>query len=200
MIACRMSADVGSSSSTASWTFRMRATDWPALQSIPDPAKLRIWASSESDTNPAFSTEFNRALKKLGGEPIRLDGTSVMIEEVAFEQRDVAIDGGKLAKYPTAPRKCLVVRVDYSKTLRDPDATGPPVTIQLLVECGGEEHHYFSAAKKYTAVFWDLKNDDKERYGFNAIFLDKLKKSQEPIMLQIRGQNRFLIQQEKLGD
>ena len=180
--------------------YRLRALGWPAPNSIPAPSELAIW-TSDSDSNPAFSTTFSRLMKNPRPEPVRLAETTLWIEGASIENREVAVEGGKL---PMARRKCLVVRVDFSKTQRDAEATGPPAFIQMLDPPGGEEHHYYTEARKYTAVFWDLKRDDQDRHEFNVLFLDKmkseLKKSREPLTLRMRGHETSGIQQEKLGD
>jgi hypothetical protein len=90
--------------------------------------------------------------------------TRVVIDSVREEKHLVQVAPGKKEE-----RSCLVVRLSHDE--------GKPVWVQLEdPPRQGEAHYFYAQANKYTAVFWDVKNVEKERIVLNLISLEDFKK------------------------
>jgi hypothetical protein len=166
-------------------TYRLRADDWPATQGRASRSRVHVWwTETPEDSN--FSQQFERAIKKKAPDPVRLGDVAIEVEDASIEDKLIAPnDRGRIGEPDTLVSKpCLVVRLKHP-----PDQ---PVFVQLQAKHRGEEHHYFSGANKYTAIFWDLEEPDKQSFGYNVIFLDALKKAAPNVEFpEIRGTNQL---------
>ncbi|MCI0640683.1 MAG: VWA domain-containing protein [Gemmataceae bacterium] len=151
----------------------VQARGWPFPGGRPASPDLRIWWVNEAfPESPRFSASLQRKPAKQLFENFVSAGqrtvgkSALQIEDVAFEDHEVPLGGGKLGK-----RACLVIRLNHT--------SGAPVFVQLRVPGDrsvgvrsiGEEHRYFAGANKYTALFWDLQSADKDNFSFHVISL-----------------------------
>lgn len=123
-----------------------------AISSAPAKPVVRAWFSPDQPVKGlllerahAFGSPFD-----LKNQRVTVANQSVVIESVLLEDNIVE------TKYPnpTQPAKvglqsCLVVRISYAKN--------NPVWVRLNgLVLGGEEHHFFTKANKYTGIFWPV--------------------------------------------
>ena len=144
---------------------------WPPRENATEPAKpvIDVWWTRDfpetfaTPVRRASNTDLASAFK--GKVQVGAGATNtVEIEDVRVEERTLEAEPGKTRKV-----NCLIVRLSYPR--------GKPVMIFLDgIEAQGYEHHYYTQAGKYTAIFWEM-NEDKARKlkGLQLVSLDKLK-------------------------
>lgn len=94
---------------------------------------------------------------ELINRPLKLDSGMGLLESVAIEDRLVETHPATRDIPAVREKKsCLVVRLRYPP--------GDPGWVRLLgLELGGEEHYWFTSARKCTAVFWPVTAEQAER-------------------------------------
>jgi hypothetical protein len=133
------------------------------------PPDTTVWWTADANNN-AFSSTFELGLSK-DESPIKDIGKAkVCFESVGWEKHDIVLEPGK-----SRTMDCLVVRARFENK--------KPVHVQLVSEDGsttiGEQHLYYSAVDKYTALFWNLPNLAKSSFTVRMLSVDDLKASAE---------------------
>jgi hypothetical protein len=166
---------------------------WYANASYPAPAYslLSAWrAAPDKETQvrawwsrgEALPPSVWQSLTHPAGEPVsRLNGVEVPLEDgkavlervSAGERRKVMVSPGNGWPGKRGQRLCLVVRARYDK--------GHPIWVRIpeleaLGQKWGEEHHYFTKANRYTAVFWGLSNFESTPFSLQVISLEAFKR------------------------
>jgi hypothetical protein len=166
--------------------YRIEAAEAPAPETAAD---LHVWWSPKDTEGTAFEGDLSTTLKP---RTVQVEGLKVTIESILVEEREVVED-------PFAPEKkvrvpCLVVRLSCPK--------GEPVWAQLHggvdVAPRGYEHHIYSAAGKYTGVFWFGRQSKEEverslsRLKLSFVSLNRFKENADKdrhIRLEIKALN-----------
>jgi serine/threonine-protein kinase len=144
---------------------------WPAA---PDGStEVRVWWSRGERLAPELYASLAHAsgqpVAQLGsGRQVALEDAKAVLERVSQERRKVMASSGKWVQ-----RLCLVVRARHDK--------GHPIWVRIpeLERRGqkwGEEHHYFTKANRYTAVFWGLSNFEGTPFSLQVISLEAFKR------------------------
>jgi hypothetical protein len=137
--------------------------NWEAAGDVPP--DTTVWWTADPN-NKTFSSTFELGLSK-DESPVKDVGKAkICFENVGWEKHDIVLESGK-----SVPKDCLVVRVRFENK--------KPVHLQLVSEDGtapiGEQHLYYSAVDKYTALFWNLPNLAKSSFTVRVLSLDDLK-------------------------
>jgi hypothetical protein len=162
-------------------TFRLIADNWPVVQARAAPAQVQMWWTDFPES-PDISRQFSRSMKKKEPDKLRLGDDTVEIEDVSIEEKEVPTDAVGKDVGKMILKQCLVVRLSHTK--------GKPVLVQLASRHKGAEHRFYQGANKYTALFWDLDNPDQDQHLFNVIFLDAMKKQDEPVNFFVQKTTR----------
>lgn len=104
---------------------------------------------------------------------ITLSGQEFILDSIALEDHPVEVKAPRPDQQAkVAVQKCLVVRITH--------AAGSPVWVRLHgLPHGGEEHHFFTKANKYTGIFWPVTADQANQVlqSIEVISLADFKKS-----------------------
>jgi hypothetical protein len=142
----------------------LNVPEWPGEPGTPNPATpvIRIWWNPDQAAEPAGLLErggdFQVNLAPPGGRTIRLKSSTIVLESVRIEEH--MVDTGPRQGEPAPPRdtrSCLVVRLAHQP--------GQPVWVRprgLLPD--GAEHRYYTAAGKYTGIFWTVNADQARQF------------------------------------
>lgn len=144
---------------------------WPSRENATEAAKpmVDVWWTQhfpETFATPVARTAGTDLASSFKGKVQVGAGVenTVNIEDVRIEERTLEAEPGALRKV-----SCLVIRLSYPR--------GKPVQVYLKgPEPKGYEHHYYTQAGKYTAIFWEI-NEEKARKleGLNLVSIDKMK-------------------------
>jgi hypothetical protein len=162
---------------------------WPSVPSAKNLARptVRAWWT-ERLLPPAAVMERGTDFQNLFGlvnRKLSVEEEDVLLESVTVEthfvetQPGVRGTPGQLKKMP-----CLVVRVAHPR--------GKPVWVQLRgLDPIGQEHRFYGAANKYTAIFWPVTLDqaETELAGLEVYSLAAFKRGAEgqKCMIEIKG-------------
>jgi len=149
---------------------------WPAPGSDPAAPELQVWWSEKalpSGESQKLAHAAGIPLAALQGQSVALAGNRVTLTTVKAESNGdvtVAFEGDEGTK---AEKPCLRVEIDHPP--------GKPVWLRLNgVKPEGEEHRFYTAAGKYTAIFWGVSNPDAKRFDLTVISLDDFKANAGP--------------------
>jgi hypothetical protein len=161
----------------------LEVTDWDSLPK-PDATSPALHAWVLNDQPPLavapLKHEHDTPLDRDLVKSIPVAGDAVVVESVQFEQRSVEIEPGK-----SVDRGCLVVRLRY-----------PPRKPFLVKEHGlgsaGAEHSFYSAANKYTGVFWGVTEQQINQADFylDLISVDAVKQAAVSLELKLPAPDR----------
>jgi hypothetical protein len=167
----RVAIRVGDVAGYAAPAWSVNVPFWPGRENAAEPAKPAVDVWWTRDFPETFATPVRRAAGTdlAAGFKGKVQvgagaANTVEIEDVRIEERTLEAEPGTQRKVT-----CLVVRLSYPR--------GKPVQIFLDgIEAQGFEHHYYTQAGKYTAIFWEM-NEDKARKlkGLQLVSLDKFK-------------------------
>ena len=122
-----------------------------AARSGREPCSRRLssgwWLGSERKLPPAAVFKLDA-----GGfpRPVRIDDSnSVVVESLAIEPHLVEVEPGQRAEKP-----CLVVRLAFPRG--SPYLVEPSQLTGLEDDIAGHEHRFYTAAAKYTGLFWPV--------------------------------------------
>jgi hypothetical protein len=138
---------------------RVRVANWPENR---DPVHLDAWWID--DQNPDFGRTLPWDLTKptpagFTGAKTQVDNIDITIDNVRVESRLVQpADGAKPVQ-----KDCLVVRVTHPKDQR--------VMVKIDLDHQGEEHQYYAKVNKYTAIFWNVTEDQAKEKPITLKFL-----------------------------
>jgi hypothetical protein len=167
----RVALRVGDVAGYAAPAWSLSSPAWPARENATEPAKPTVDVWWTRDFPETFATPVKRAsgtdLASAFKGKVQIGAgaaNAVTIEDVRVEERSLEAE-------PNTTRKvsCLVVRLTYPR--------GKPVQIVLDgIEAQGYEHHYYTQAGKYTAIFWEI-NDEKasKLKGLQLVSLERFK-------------------------
>jgi hypothetical protein len=132
----------------------LRVPSWPSAEGDPTPATarptVRVWW--DPDQEASYTTAVVRladyaSTDEIPAREVRAEGASVAIEGVTVEDRRVEVAPGEWRE-----RSCLVVRLRHEP--------GKPFEARLLgLQPEGAEHRFYTAANKYTGIFWNVTRD-----------------------------------------
>jgi hypothetical protein len=137
--------------------WRLGAQGWPQ-DALP---RVRAWVSDQDPgTVPRLSTGRPHGAgtepQKLDAEELRVGTDRVTDLSVTFDTYEVEdTPGHKVAK------PCLVVRATY------PPKSPVMARIDGALKVQGAEHRYYSAANRYTGIFWSVTPDQARDAAFN---------------------------------
>jgi hypothetical protein len=134
--------------------------DWPLRAGVQAPARpvVRLWWNPNQEATVAARVVPEAAastLLDISNRPVPVEGEPVLVESVQLEKHRVAVAPGRFET-----RDCLAVRVSYP--------VAKPVKIRLNgLKPPGEEHRYYTAAGKLTALFWPVVEADVRQPGLS---------------------------------
>jgi Mg-chelatase subunit ChlD len=135
-------------------------SEWPSGAA---PLIEAWWNESEPPEAAVLERRLLGSLNRLKQLPIEVrpidqeSRTTVVVESVGWEPREVEVEPGKFVK----DVDCLVVRLRY-------ESGAKPFFVQLPPEVAvaGHEHRFYTEAGKYTGIFWNVKKDDVEALSY----------------------------------
>jgi hypothetical protein len=158
-------------------TFRLEAPVWPASAGDPAEPELHVWWSENPNPDDSgrnrplnhAAGRFQVHLSDLEGKTVSLMGNRVTLTTVKADRKRqvvVSTEGG----IKRAEKPCLVVEIDHDK--------GKQVWLRAdNLGHQGEEHLFYPAVGKYTAVFWGVSDPHAKNFQLTVISLDDFKRT-----------------------
>jgi hypothetical protein len=152
---------------------------WPNPPEAKTEAEVR-W--SDGELKPGlFATRAHPAGQRLDDfapAEVALADCKAVIEKVSVESRPVKVGPDRSREQ----RTCLVVQILYEPK--------KPVWVRIpqLAAVGqgwGEEHHYFTEANRYTAIFWGLSDFQARAFSLEVVSLEAFKSAYPSVELRI---------------
>jgi hypothetical protein len=147
--------------------WNLRVAKWPIRGEYLAPPEMDAWLIDDPSPRVHHLTLQHDPTKDLEEEfkqPVHVRGGEVAIESVRQEDREVTVTPGDRKLRP-----CLVVRLRHEP--------GKPIWVQLRGpgSLEGEEHHFYRAAGKVTAIFWPVRRVAEEEFTLHLISLEAFK-------------------------